>query len=149
MLRIAGGEPLSARQEDVRITGHAIECRINAEDPFRDFMPAPGPVNELEVPGGDQVRFDTLLYAGYEVPPFYDSLLGKLIVHGKDREDCLVRLREALGALKISGIPTTVPLHQALAADADVVASRYHTRFLEHWLEDAFASAQGRREMAR
>src|SRR6185503_5534100 len=84
MLRIAGGAPLSVRQEDIGIAGHAIECRINAEDPHRDFMPAPGLVTELEVPGGDGVRFDTLLYAGYEVPPFYDSLLGKLIVHGKD-----------------------------------------------------------------
>ncbi|CDX32152.1 acetyl CoA carboxylase, biotin carboxylase subunit [Mesorhizobium plurifarium] len=149
MLRIAGGEPLSLRQEDVRVCGHAIECRINAEDPFRDFMPAPGPIHELEVPDGDQVRFDTLLYAGYEVSPFYDSLLGKLIVHGKDRADCLSRLRAALAALKIVGIPTTAPLHQALAADPDVAASRYHTRFLEPWLQTVFAPAQGGKEVAR
>ncbi len=149
MLRIAGGERLSVRQQDLSISGHAIECRINAEDPYRSFMPAPGPVHELEVPNSDQVRFDTLLYAGYEVSPFYDSLLGKLIVHGKDRADCLARLRGALDELKITGIPTTVPLHQALAADADVASSRYHTRFLEHWLQTAFASAQGSKEVAR
>jgi acetyl-CoA carboxylase biotin carboxylase subunit len=149
MLRIAGGEPLSIRQQDVRVSGHAIECRINAEDPYRDFMPAPGPVHELRVPEGEGIRFDTLLYPGYEVSPFYDSLLGKLIVHGKDRADCLDRLRGALAGLKIVGIPTTVPLHRALAADPDVAASRYHTRFLEHWLQTAFAPAQGRKEVAR
>jgi len=149
MLRIAGGEPLSIRQQDVRVSGHAIECRINAQDPYRDFMPAPGPVHELRVPEGEGIRFDTLLYPGYEVSPFYDSLLGKLIVHGKDRADCLDRLRGALAGLKIVGIPTTVPLHQALAADPDVAASRYHTRFLEHWLQTAFAPAQGRKEVAR
>ncbi len=149
MLRIAGGAPLSVRQEDIRVSGHAVECRINAEDPYRDFMPAPGPVHELEVPDGERVRFDTLLYAGYEVSPFYDSLLGKLVVHGSDRADCLQRLRDALAALKIVGIATTVPLHQALAADPEVAASRYHTRFLEHWLQTVFAPVQGGREEAR
>ncbi|MGB3538345.1 MAG: acetyl-CoA carboxylase biotin carboxylase subunit [Mesorhizobium sp.] len=149
MLRIAGGEPLSVKQEEIHVSGHAIECRINAEDPYRDFMPAPGLVSELEVSSGDQIRFDTLLYAGYEVSPFYDSLLGKLVVHGKDRADCLKRLRGALAALKIVGIATTVPLHQALAADPEVAASRYHTRFLEHWLQTVFAPAQDGREEAR
>ncbi|MGE0212952.1 MAG: acetyl-CoA carboxylase biotin carboxylase subunit [Parvibaculaceae bacterium] len=149
MLRIAGGEPLSVRQEDISISGHAIECRINAEDPHRDFMPWPGKVEKLEVPQGDAIRFDTLLYDGYQVPPFYDSLLGKLIVHGRDRADCLMRLRQALAELKIEGIPTTVPLHTALAADPEVAAARVHTRFLEHWLETAFAQADGgKREVA-
>ena len=148
MLCIAGGAPLSIRQEDVRSAGHAIECRINAEDPYRDFMPAPGLVSELEIPQGDGVRFDTLLYAGYEVPPFYDSLLGKLVVHGKDRPGCLAKLRSALDGLKITGIPTTVPLHRALAADPEIAASRYHTRFLEHWLQTVFAASQGNREVA-
>ncbi|WP_448955291.1 acetyl-CoA carboxylase biotin carboxylase subunit [Labrys neptuniae] len=149
MLRIAGGAPLSVRQEDIAISGHAIECRINAEDPSRDFMPAPGLVSALDVPDSEGVRFDTLLWAGYEVPPFYDSLLGKLIVRGKDRADCLARLRVALDGLNIEGIPTTVGLHRALAADPEVAASRYHTRFLEHWLLTAFASPQGSRELAR
>lgn len=148
MLRIAGGEPLSVRQEDIAISGHSIECRINAEDPYRSFMPAPGLVSKLSVPEGGNVRFDTLLYDGYEVSPFYDSLLGKLIVHGKDRQDCLANLRAALAGLEITGIPTTVPLHRALADDPDVAAGRFHTAFLEHWLETAFAS-QGGKEVAQ
>lgn len=148
MLRIAGGAPLSVRQEDIAISGHAIECRINAEDPFRDFMPWPGTVEKLSVPEGQGIRFDTLLYDGYAVPPFYDSLLGKLIVHGADRADCLSRLRAALAKLEIQGIPTTIPLHAALAADADVAAGRFHTRFLEGWLETAFAARGGDKEVA-
>lgn len=148
MLRIAGGAPLSVRQEDIAISGHAVECRINAEDPFRDFMPWPGVVEKLGVPEGQGIRFDTLLYDGYAVPPFYDSLLGKLIVHGADRADCLSRLRAALAKLEIQGIPTTIPLHAALAADADVAAGRFHTRFLEGWLETAFAARGGDKEVA-
>jgi acetyl-CoA carboxylase biotin carboxylase subunit len=147
MLRIAGGAPLSVRQEDVRSAGHAVECRINAEDPYRDFMPAPGLVSELEVPEGEGVRFDTLLYAGYEVPPFYDSLLGKLIVHGEDRPACLAKLRSALDGLKIGGIPTTVPLHRALAADPEIAAGHFHTRFLEHWLQTVFAASADKKEV--
>jgi acetyl-CoA carboxylase biotin carboxylase subunit len=148
MLRIAGGAPLSVRQDDIAISGHAIECRINAEDPFRDFMPWPGTVEKLSVPEGRGIRFDTLLYDGYAVPPFYDSLLGKLIVHGVDRADCLSRLRTALAKLEIQGIPTTIPLHAVLAADADVAAGRFHTRFLEGWLETAFAARGGDKEVA-
>jgi len=135
MLRIAGGEALSLRQADVAATGHAIECRINAEDPGKGFLPCPGLVQSVRVPVGDGIRFDTLLFDGYVVPPFYDSLLGKLVVHGRDRADCLARLREALARLEIVGIPTTIPLHAALAADPDVVAGRFHTRFLEAWLD--------------
>jgi acetyl-CoA carboxylase biotin carboxylase subunit len=149
MLRIAGGLPLSVRQDEIAIAGHAIECRINAEDPYRNFMPSPGLVEKLEIPSGEGVRFDTLLFDGYVVPPFYDSLLGKLIVHGANRADCLARLREALGGLKIVGIPTTVPLHAALATDADVIAGRFHTRFLEQWLETKFAAPGGDKEVAR
>ena len=149
MLRIAGGQSLSVRQEDISVTGHAIECRINAEDPHRNFMPGPGTVETLAVPEGEGIRFDTMLFAGYTVPPFYDSLLGKLIVHGADRTDCLAKLRTALAGLSITGIPTTVPLHQALAADADVAAGRFHTRFLEDWLETKFAAPpSGTREVA-
>ena len=138
MIRIAGGEPLEIEQDDVRIDGHAIECRINAEDPSRNFMPGPGTVTGLQVPSGEGVRFDTMLYEGYAVPPFYDSLLGKLVVHGVDREASLARLRDALDGLLVEGIPTTVPLHRALADDADVIAGRTHTRFLEPWLEHSF-----------
>lgn len=140
MLRIAGGEKLSVRQDDIHITGHAIECRINAEDPHKNFMPWPGKVEALRLPEGERIRFDTMLFAGYEVPPFYDSLLGKLIVHGTDRADCLARLRAALDDLVITGIPTTIPLHVALAGDRNVAAGRTHTRFLEHWLDTDFAA---------
>jgi acetyl-CoA carboxylase biotin carboxylase subunit len=148
MLRIAGGLPLSIVQSDIRIDGHAIECRINAEDPFKNFMPWPGVVEKIEVPAGKGVRFDTMLFDGYDVPPFYDSLLGKLIVHGADRADCLVKLRAALGALKIVGIPTTIPLHVALSSDASVAAGRFHTRFLEQWLENNFSAHASDREVA-
>jgi acetyl-CoA carboxylase biotin carboxylase subunit len=148
MLRIAGGLPLSLSQRDVTIAGHAIECRINAEDPSKKFMPWPGVVEKVEVPEGKGVRFDTMLFDGYEVPPFYDSLLGKLIVHGEDRTDCLARLRVALGALKIAGIPTTIPLHLALSSDAAVIAGRFHTGFLEQWLESHFIDRASDKEVA-
>jgi acetyl-CoA carboxylase biotin carboxylase subunit len=148
MLRIAGGAPLSCRQEDIAIAGHAIECRINAEDPYRNFMPQPGVVDKLETPVADGVRFDTMLFEGCEVPPFYDSLLGKLIVHGADRADCLARLRVALQNLKILGIPTTLPLHLALSMDDDVVAGRFDTRFLERWLETKFTAPAKDKEVA-
>ncbi|MCB1747827.1 MAG: acetyl-CoA carboxylase biotin carboxylase subunit [Gammaproteobacteria bacterium] len=141
MIRIAGGEPLPFAQDQVRPAGHAIECRINAEDPARNFMPGPGTVTALTVPQGEGVRFDTLLYAGYAVPPFYDSLLGKLIVHGPDRDTCLERLRDALAGLDIVGLATTRGLHEALARDADVIAGRTDTRFLEPWLAREFVPA--------
>ncbi|WP_275784511.1 acetyl-CoA carboxylase biotin carboxylase subunit [Pararhizobium gei] len=139
MFRVAGGAALSIRQEDVRVSGHAIECRINAEDPARGFMPAPGRIGTLEIPEGEGVRFDTMLYEGYTVPPFYDSLLGKLIVHADTREACLDRLKTALEGLKVEGLATTIPLHLALVDDDNVRRGDYHTRFLETWLETHFA----------
>ncbi|UFZ07251.1 acetyl-CoA carboxylase biotin carboxylase subunit [Bradyrhizobium ontarionense] len=148
MLRIAGGAKLSVSQDDIRIEGHAIECRINAEDPYKGFMPGPGTIETLVVPDGEGIRFDTLLFEGYAVPPFYDSLLGKLIVRGADRADCLARLRTALDGLVITGIPTTIPLHAALARDASVTDGRTHTRFLEPWLESDFAQLARAREDA-
>ena len=135
MLRIAGGEPLRLRQQDVTRRGHAIEVRINAEDPSNDFMPFPGVVGGLRIPGGPGVRFDTMLYQGYAIPPFYDSLLGKLIVWGEDRERAIVRMKRALGELEVAGVKTTIPLYVALARDPDVRANAVHTRWLEHWLE--------------
>ncbi|WP_420966653.1 acetyl-CoA carboxylase biotin carboxylase subunit [Bradyrhizobium sp. B120] len=135
MIRIAGGEPLRIRQDAVRVSGHSIEVRINAEDPARNFLPNPGTVSALSLPGGDGVRFDSMLYAGYTVPPFYDSLLGKLIVHDKDRPSAIRKLERALAELSVEGIFTTKPLHQALARDADVKAGRFHTAWLEPWLE--------------
>ena len=136
MLRIAGGEPLRIQQKDVCVRGHAIEVRLNAEDPSKDFAPFPGTVGDLRLPGGPGVRFDSMLYPGYQVPPFYDSLLAKLIVHGETREAAITRLIRALGELKIDGMKTTKPLFLALAADPSVQAGDVHTRWLEGWLND-------------
>ncbi|MDX5362256.1 MAG: acetyl-CoA carboxylase biotin carboxylase subunit, partial [Alphaproteobacteria bacterium] len=135
MIRVAGGEPLSMQQEDIRLDGHAIEVRINAEDPANNFLPFPGLIGKLEVPDGDGVRFDAMIYEGYQIPPFYDSLLGKLIVHAPTREAAIAKMAETLARLKIEGAKTTIPLHAALAADPAVRAGEFHTQFLEPWLE--------------
>jgi acetyl-CoA carboxylase biotin carboxylase subunit len=134
-IRVCLGEKLRWRQEDIRLNGHAIEVRLNAEDPAKDFRPHPGPIEGLRVPGGPGVRFDSMLYPGYVVPPFYDSLLGKLIVHDEDRPSAIARMARALGELEIRGVPTTRALHLALAADPDVAAGRFDTTWLERWLE--------------
>jgi acetyl-CoA carboxylase biotin carboxylase subunit len=135
MLRIAGGEPLRYSQDQVRLNGHAIEVRICAEDPSQGFKPGPGTITSLKVPGGPGVRFDTMLYQGYAVPPFYDSLLGKLIVWDETRVMAIARMTRALKELEVGGLPTTKPLHQALARDPGVQAGQFHTRWLEPWLE--------------
>jgi len=134
MIRIAGGETLRIAQSDVRMHGHAIECRINAEDPARDFQPSPGKVTRFLVPEGEWVRFDTMLYDGYTVPPFYDSLLGKLIVRGETRADARAKMAIALDGLDIQGLPTNISLHRALVRDPELAAQRTHTRWLESWL---------------
>ncbi|RVB78725.1 MULTISPECIES: acetyl-CoA carboxylase biotin carboxylase subunit [unclassified Mesorhizobium] len=143
MLRIAGGEKLRIRQGDVSVKGHAIEVRLNAEDPAKEFAPFPGQVVELRIPGGPGVRFDSMLYQGYQVPPFYDSLLAKLIVHAETREAAIVRLIRALNELKIGGLNTTKPLFLALAADPAVRAGDVHTRWLEGWLIENAAALAG------
>ncbi|HTH99328.1 MAG TPA: acetyl-CoA carboxylase biotin carboxylase subunit [Acidisoma sp.] len=135
MFKVAGGAKLSFSQNDVSVRGHAIECRINAEDPARNFMPMPGKITRMVVPSGEAMRFDTMLFEGYTVPPFYDSLLGKLIVGGPTRADCLQALESALRELIIEGVPTTLPLHIALSTDGNVQKGAVHTRFLEPWLE--------------
>ena len=135
MIRIAGGETLSLTQDEIKSSGHAIEVRINAEDPTMQFLPFPGQVSSLKVPEIEGVRFDHFLYEGYEIPPFYDSLLGKLIVHGRDRQEAIDKLRAALSATVIGGIKTTIPLHLALADDAAVREGAFHTQWLEPWLE--------------
>jgi acetyl-CoA carboxylase, biotin carboxylase subunit len=135
MILVAAGAPLSVKQKDVRMSGHSIEVRINAEDPSKNFMPGPGTVTALTVPGGPGTRFDTMLYQGYQVPPFYDSLLGKLIVWDTTREAAINRMIRALNELRIEGLATTKPLHLALAADLEVRAGSFHTRWLEPWLE--------------
>ncbi|MBN8832544.1 MAG: acetyl-CoA carboxylase biotin carboxylase subunit [Sphingomonadales bacterium] len=133
-IRIAEGRPLSVGQEDLIFTGHAIECRINAEDP-QTFAPSPGRVSMYHVPGGMHVRVDSALYQGYNVPPYYDSMIGKLIVYGRTREGCLMRLKRALEEFVIEGMKTTIPLHQKLIADPDVQNGDYSIKWLEEWLE--------------
>jgi acetyl-CoA carboxylase biotin carboxylase subunit len=135
MLRIAGGERLRFTQDDIGFHGHAIEVRLNAEDPANGFAPGPGQLTGLRIPGGPGVRFDTMLFPGYTVPPFYDSLLGKLIVWGEDRPHAIRRLKAALAELEIAGVKTTAPLFEVLADEEDVRRAKVHTRWLEHWLE--------------
>ncbi len=130
-IRIAGGAPLSLRQEDVRFNGHAIECRINAENPHT-FRPSPGTITHFHPPGGLGVRVDSGAYAGYTIPPYYDSLIGKLIVHARTRNECLMRLKRALGEFVVDGIETTIPLFAALISEPDIVDGNYDI----HWLED-------------
>lgn len=137
MIKVCAGAPLSVTQADISRRGHAIEVRLNAEDPANGFMPFPGQVSTLRVPEGADIRFDHMLYEGYTIPPFYDSLLGKLIVWGPDRATAIARLEKALGDLEIGGLPTTAPLFSALARNADVQANAVHTRWLESWLEHA------------
>jgi acetyl-CoA carboxylase biotin carboxylase subunit len=144
MIKVCGGAKLSMVQKDIVARGHAIECRINAENPSRNFMPAPGRIETLKIPEGEGIRFDTMLYEGYSIPPFYDSLVGKLIVWAESRDACLDRLKGALEGLTITGIPTTVPLHLALASDESVRRGTFHTRFLETWLETEFAGQSGK-----
>lgn len=134
-LRIASGAPLSIRQEDVVINGHAIECRINAENP-NTFAPNPGKVTSFHAPGGFGVRVDSGLYDGYSIPPYYDSLVAKLIVHGANRNECLMRLRRTLLEFVVDGVDTTIPLHLDLIENKDVVDGTYDI----HWLEKYIAA---------
>jgi len=133
-IRIAAGGALDLEQRDVQIEGCAIECRINAENP-RSFRPSPGVVAEYHPPGGLGVRVDSALYAGYRIPPNYDSLIAKLVVRGKSRNECLMRLRRALEEFVVGGVETNIALHQALIADADFVNGAYHIQWLEEFLE--------------
>ncbi|MCB1865470.1 MAG: acetyl-CoA carboxylase biotin carboxylase subunit [Chromatiales bacterium] len=132
-LLIASGEPLSIRQEDLRMRGHAIECRINAEDP-ETFMPSPGTIRQFHPPGGPGVRVDSHIYNGYVVPPYYDSMIGKLIVHGRDRETALARMRQALSELVIDGIKTNTPLHQRIMRDSGFIKGGVNIHYLEKLL---------------
>ncbi len=130
-LRVAAGEPVSVAQEELELDGAAIEVRVNAEDPDRSFMPSPGEITALSLPGGPGVRVDTAAVAGYHVPPFYDSLVAKLICWGRDRDEAIARTRRALGELVVEGIRTTVPFHLELLDDPAVRAGDYHVEFLE------------------
>ena len=142
-IRIAAGLPLSFTQDDITFTGHAIECRINAEHP-ETFMPTPGKVTAFHAAGGPGIRVDSCLYSGYAVPPFYDSLIAKLIVYGDDRDQCLSRLRRALQEFVVEPIPTTLGLHERLV-DADAVKDgSYNIR----WLEEKFLAADADSDQA-
>ena len=133
-IRIAAGSALELKQEDVTFAGHAIECRINAENPFT-FVPSPGTITAFHAPGGLGVRFDSAMYDGYRLPPYYDSLAGKLIVHGRNRNECLMRLKRALDELVVGGIETTVPLFLELLKEPDIINGDYNIHWLEHFLE--------------
>jgi acetyl-CoA carboxylase biotin carboxylase subunit len=132
-IRVAAGAALTLRQEDVTFQGHAIECRINAENPV-SFRPSPGKILHYHAPGGLGVRIDSAVYQGYTIPPYYDSLLGKLIVHGKTRTECLMRLKRALDELVVDGVETTLPLFRALVREADIIDGDYHIHWLEQFL---------------
>ena len=135
MVRVAQGAKLSMTQDDIVLRGHSIECRINAEDP-KTFAPSPGKVGVFHAPGGLGVRVDSALYSGYTVPPHYDSMIAKLIVHGASRNECLMRLRRALGEFVIDGISTGIPLQQRIIGEKDFVDGTYDI----HWLEDLMAA---------
>jgi acetyl-CoA carboxylase biotin carboxylase subunit len=132
-LRVASGSPLSLRQDQVTFSGHAIECRVNAEN-AQTFAPSPGQITYFHPPGGLGVRVDSAVYQGYSVPPYYDSLIGKLIVHGRNRDECLMRLRRALDEFVVDGVQTTIPLFQDLVREPDIIDGAYDIRWLEAFL---------------
>ncbi|GKX33970.1 MAG: acetyl-CoA carboxylase biotin carboxylase subunit [Rhizobiaceae bacterium MnEN-MB40S] len=137
-IRVASGDGLSVAQDEIQFTGHAIECRINAEDP-KTFTPSPGTITHYHPPGGLGVRVDSGVYQGYKIPPYYDSLIGKLIVHGRTRPEAMMRLRRALGEFVIDGIKTTIPLFSELLSNPDIASGDYDI----HWLEKYLAGNQG------
>ena len=136
-IRVASGLPLPFEQDDLKINGHSIEVRLNAEK-LPDFSPSPGKITAYHAPGGLGVRVDSALYDGYKIPPYYDSLIGKLIVHGRDRDEAIARLSRALGELIVDGIDTTLPLFTALVNAEDVQKGNYNIHWLEHWLEQTY-----------
>jgi acetyl-CoA carboxylase biotin carboxylase subunit len=134
---IAAGEKLSISQGDVQFKGHAIEARINAEDPFGDFRPSPGRIEMYYAPGGGGVRVDSHAYAGYTIPPYYDSMIGKLITIGKDRTDAMNKMSRALSEYMITGVKTTIPFSLAILQDPDFRRGHYNTGFVERLLSGA------------
>jgi acetyl-CoA carboxylase biotin carboxylase subunit len=143
-IRIAGGEPLGFAQADVRQDGHAIEFRINAEDPEHDFRPGAGTIERFNAPGGPGVRFDSHAYAGYEIPPYYDSLLGKLIVWGPTREAAIARGKAALGELVVEGVVTNTAIHRALLVSEPFLEGRFTTNLMDRIGGAAFLAAADR-----
>src|SRR6185503_9776483 len=129
---IAAGEPLSFAQKDIAFTGHALECRINAEDPVT-FIPSPGVIRHFNVPGGPGVRVDTHAHEGAEISPYYDSMIAKLMTHGRDRAESIARMRRCLDMMVVEGIRTNISLHRRIMEDADFIAGRLDTRFMERF----------------
>ena len=136
-IRVAAGQPLSFEQDKLKINGHSIEVRINAEK-LPNFSPSPGKVTAYHAPGGLGVRMDSALYNGYSIPPYYDSLVGKLIVHGENRNEAMARLSRSLSELIIDGIDTTIPLFDELLNEDDIINGDYNIHWLEKWLEQRF-----------
>ncbi len=142
-IRVANGEELSVNKDRIRFRGHAIEIRINAEDP-QTFAPSPGKIKQFHAPGGLGVRFDSAIYTGYSIPPYYDSMIGKLIVHGRTREECIRRLRRAIRETVIEGIKTTLPLHDWILSQEDFISGNYTI----HWLEKTLKGEQKKKDAA-
>jgi acetyl-CoA carboxylase biotin carboxylase subunit len=140
-IRLAVGEPLGYTQSDLVITGHSIECRINAEDPLTG-APSPGKITDCNLPGGPGVRVDTAIYPGYVVPPFYDSMIAKVIVHARTRELAIARMQRSLEAMVIEGIKTTIPLHQKIMRDPKFRAGEFSTKFMENFMSNNGAQGQ-------
>ena len=134
-IRVAAGEPMELAQDDLKINGHSIEVRINAEK-LPNFSPSPGKITQFHAPGGLGVRMDSAIYDGYVIPPYYDSLIGKLIVHGRDRPEALARLKRALSELIVDGVDTTTPLFDALLEEPDIQDGNYSIHWLERWLSE-------------
>jgi len=133
-IRVSAGEPLNLTQDELMFVGHSIECRINAEDP-ETFTPSPGRITTFNLPSGPGVRVDTAIYSGYVVPPHYDSLIAKLVVHARTRERAIARMRRALGAMVVEGIKTTIPLHLRILEERDFIEGNLSTDFMDRFLE--------------
>ncbi|MFP4521683.1 MAG: acetyl-CoA carboxylase biotin carboxylase subunit, partial [Fibrobacterota bacterium] len=131
MLPVAMGEKISVKQKDVKVKGHSIECRINAEDPYHDFRPSPGIITDLFLPGGPNVRVDTHVYNGYAIPPYYDSMVAKLITHGRDRDEALAVMSRCLDEFVIEGVQTTIPFHKEVMKNPVFRSGDFNTGFLE------------------
>ena len=130
-LKIASGEKLSFKQEDITFSGHSIECRINAENPYKNFRPSPGEIKELNLPGGNGVRIDTAVYTGYKIPPVYDSMIAKLIVHGKDREEAISKMKRALDECVIDGIDTNIDFLYKILENNNFRSGNFDTSFIK------------------
>ena len=137
-IRVAAGEKLSFSEKDVKVQGHSIECRINAENPYRNFTPSPGRVEWIHFPGGQGVRIDSHVYSGYEISPHYDSMIGKIIVKGRTRKDAIAKMYRALSEFMIEGVHTTVPLAQALMGDSRFARGEYNTHYLDNFMQESF-----------